>query len=52
MRKRAAQCRRLAAMMTDPHTQAVLNQMAEDAEADIRKFEAEKGEQDNDRREG
>lgn len=51
-RNRVAQCRRLASMINDPHTRAVLSQMADEAEADIRKFEAERGEQDNERREG
>ena len=37
---RVAQCRRLAAMVTDPHTEAMLRQMADEAEADIRTFQA------------
>jgi hypothetical protein len=52
MRNRAGQCRRLANMIGDPHTRAVLNQMAEESEADIRKFELERSDQDNERREG
>lgn len=52
MRKRVAQCRRLADMMTDVHTRAVLLQMADEGERDLRKFEVEEGEQDNERREG
>jgi hypothetical protein len=39
-------------MMTDPHTRAVLMQMADESEADLRKFDADHGDQDNDRREG
>ena len=48
-RNRVAQCRRLARMVNDPHTQAVLKQMANEAEADIRTFETRRGEQDNER---
>ena len=48
-RNRVAQCRRLAAMINDPHTEAVLRQMADEAEADIRTFEARRGQQDNER---
>jgi len=51
-RNRVAQCRRLAAMINDAHTQAVLRQMADEAEADIRTFESRRGGQDNDRKEG
>jgi exonuclease SbcD len=36
---------------TDPHTQAVLRHMADEAEADIRTFEARDGGQDNESRE-
>jgi len=50
MRNRVAQCRRLADMMTDAHTRAVLLKMADEGEADLRKFEAEQTEQDNGRR--
>lgn len=39
-RNRVEQCRRLAGMMTDTRTQAVLNQMADEIEADIQTFEA------------
>jgi len=46
-----AQCRRLANFVTDPHTQAVLRQMANEAEADIRTFECSRAVQDNDERE-
>ena len=38
-RNRVEQCRRLAGMMTDTRTQAVLNQMADEIEADIQTFE-------------
>jgi len=51
-RNRVGQCRRLAAMINDDHTQAVLRQMADEAEADIRTFETRRAEQDNERREG
>ena len=50
-RNRVAQCRRLAAMILDPHTQRVLTEMAAEAEADIRTFESRQAEQDNERRE-
>ena len=50
-RNRVAQCRRLAQWVNDPHTSAVLTQMADEAEADIRTFEASRAEQDNERRE-
>ena len=51
MRHRIEQCRRLAGYVTDEHTKRVLNQMAQEAEADLHKFEADSG-QDNERREG
>jgi hypothetical protein len=52
MRQRVEQCRRLAAYTTDEHTRRVLNQMAGEAEADLRQLQADSGEQDNERREG
>ena len=52
MRRRVAQCRHLAAYVDDEHTRRVLNQMADEAEADLRKFEADSGTQDNERQEG
>ncbi len=52
MRQRVEQCRRLAAYTTDGHTRRVLNQMAGEAEADLRQLQADSGEQDNERREG
>ena len=52
MRARVAQCRQLAAYVTDEHTRRVLTQMADEGEADLRKFEAESGQQDNERRQG
>jgi len=52
MRERVAQCRRLADYVTDEHTRRVLNQMADEAEADLHKFQADHGNQDNERREG
>ncbi len=52
MRRRVAQCRRLAAYTTDEHTQRVLSQMADEAEADLRQLHANSGEQDNERGEG
>jgi hypothetical protein len=51
MRARAAQCRQLATYVMDEHTRRVLNHMADEAEADLRKFDADRGTQDNDRRE-
>ena len=50
-RNRVAQCRRLALFVTDEHTKRVLNQMADEAEADICTFEARENQQDNDSRE-
>ena len=41
MKARASQCRRLADAMTDRATAAVLIKMAEEAEADIARLEAE-----------
>jgi hypothetical protein len=41
MRGRIEQCRRLAKMINDPRASQVLQQMAEDGEADIRKLQAE-----------
>jgi len=38
---RVAQCRRLAAFTTDAHASKILIQMAEEAEADLRRIEAE-----------
>jgi hypothetical protein len=35
----------------DEHTRRVLNHMADEAEADLRKFDTDRGTQDNDRRE-
>ena len=52
VRNRVEQCRRLAAYVNDPHTKHVLNQMADEGEADLRKFEADHGTQDNQRRKG
>jgi hypothetical protein len=52
MRSRVAQCRQLAAYVTDEHTRRVLNQMADEAEADLNKLQADRGTQDNERREG
>ena len=51
MQQRVDQCRRLANWITDPHTRAVLNQMADEGEADLQMFQAERGTQDNERRE-
>jgi hypothetical protein len=41
MRGRIEQCRRLAKMINDPQASQVLLQMAEEGEADLRKFQAE-----------
>lgn len=40
MRSRVEQCRRLAEMITDERAVAILKQMAEDGEADLRRLEA------------
>lgn len=52
IRRRVAQCRQLAAYVNDEHARTVLNQMADEGEADLRKFAADHGEQDNERRQG
>ena len=41
MRARVEQCRRLAEMITDERAAAILKQMAEDGEADLRRLEGE-----------
>jgi hypothetical protein len=41
MRARVAQCRRLAATITDTRAAAILRQMADEGEADIKRLEAE-----------
>ena len=41
VRRRAEQCRRLSQFSTDPKVSKTLKQMAEEAEADIRKIEAD-----------
>jgi hypothetical protein len=41
MRARVEQCRRLAEMITDERAAAILRQMAEDGEADLKRLEAE-----------
>jgi len=41
MKARVEHCRRLAKSMTDPRAAAILRQMAEEGEADIRKVQAE-----------
>lgn len=41
MRSRVARCRQLADSTTDPRTAAILRQMADEGEADIRRVEAE-----------
>ena len=40
IRARIAQCRRLADMITDREAAAILRQMADDGEADVRRLEA------------
>ena len=42
MRERVAQCRRMAEHMTDPQTIAILRQMAEEGEADLKRLLAER----------
>ena len=41
MRARIAQCRRLAEMITDERAAAILKQMAEEGEADLKRLEGE-----------
>ena len=41
MRGRVAQCRRLAQSTTDPRTAKILNGMADEGEADIKRLLAE-----------
>ena len=52
MRARIARCRQLAAFMTDEVARRTLTQMADEGEADLHKREADRGTQDNQRREG
>jgi hypothetical protein len=47
IRGRVEQCRRLAKMINDPQAAKVLHQMADDAEADLRKLQAEAASQHN-----
>lgn len=44
IRARVAQCRRLAEMITDEQAAAILRQMADDGESDLRRLEGGKGE--------
>lgn len=44
MRARIAQCRRLAASTTDAQAREVLTQMADEGEADLRRLETERAE--------
>jgi hypothetical protein len=46
MRERVARCRRLAEMIHDPGAIAILKQMAEEGEADIKRLEAEEARPD------
>jgi hypothetical protein len=41
MRSRVAQCRRLAAQITDQRAATILRQMAEEGERDIKRLQAE-----------
>ena len=43
LRSRVEQCRRLAGTINDERTAAILRQMAEEGEADIKRLEAEEG---------
>jgi DNA-binding TFAR19-related protein (PDSD5 family) len=43
IRKRVAQCRRVADSINDSEVRTILLQMAADGEADIRKLQAEDG---------
>jgi hypothetical protein len=45
MRERVAQCRRMAEHMTDPQTIAILRQMAEEGEADLKRLLAQREKQ-------
>jgi hypothetical protein len=45
IRARVAQCRRLADMITDDQTAAILRQMADDGERDLRRLQARDGQQ-------
>ena len=47
MRGRVEQCRRLARGTTDSHVATILNDMAEEGEADIRRLLNEGSEQDS-----
>jgi len=47
MRARVAQCRRLAASITDARAAAILRQMADEGDADIARVEAEQSQADN-----
>jgi hypothetical protein len=47
MRARVAQCRRLAASITDSRAAAILRQMADEGDADIARIEAERSEAEN-----
>lgn len=51
MRGRVEQCRRLATYVTDEHTKRILDQMADEGEADLRRFLLEPTQQDNEARE-
>lgn len=44
MRGRVAQCRRLAQSTTDPRTASILNTMADEGEADIKRLMKENSE--------
>lgn len=48
MRARIEQCRRLAGHVSDPQTVAILRQMAEDGEADLKRLLAERQEAKDD----
>lgn len=45
MRARIAECRQLAAFTTDRRASKILLQMADESEADLRRFEAESGDE-------
>ena len=45
MRERVEQCRRLAEHVSDPKTVAILKQMADEAEADLKRLVAERNEE-------
>jgi len=52
MRSQIEQCRRLATYVTDQHTKQILNQMADEQEADLRQLLMEGAQKDKEARKG